>query len=108
MKEYLRAATSIANEMNKSCHRTCTLAHVSRPVNPTAKMLLGSGSSSRSPHHSSPSHRRRWTQFLLLSLSRLPSPAASTHYCCFASATNLMGLLGIWVWVLKSKEVEEK
>ncbi|KAK9911940.1 hypothetical protein M0R45_035819 [Rubus argutus] len=50
MKEHLRAATSIANEMNKSCHRTCTFAHVSRPVNPTAKMLLGSGSSSRSPH----------------------------------------------------------
>ena len=44
MKEYLRAATRIANEMNKSCQRTWTLAHVRRPVNPSARTLSGSGS----------------------------------------------------------------
>lgn len=44
MKEYLRAATRMAKEMNKSCQRTCTLAHVRMPVRPRARMLSGSGS----------------------------------------------------------------
>lgn len=44
MKEYLRAATRIAKEINKSCQRTWTLAHVKRPVNPSARTLSGSGS----------------------------------------------------------------
>lgn len=54
MKEYLRAATRIAREMKKSCHNTCTLAHVRRPVNPMEKMFSGSGSK-RSRHLSRPS-----------------------------------------------------
>lgn len=114
MKEYLTAATSIANEMNKSCHRTCTLAHVSSPVNPTAKMLLGSGSSSRSPH------------LMLLNIDRWffpdsspppldPIPCSFSFSSCFswfkplllfASAMNLMGLLGIWV--LRSEEEDKE
>lgn len=44
MKEYLRAATRMAKEMNKSCQRTCTLAHVRIPVRPSARTLSGSGS----------------------------------------------------------------
>lgn len=54
MKEYLIAATRIAREMKKSCHSTCTLAHVRSPVNPMEKMFSGSGSN-RSRHLSRPS-----------------------------------------------------
>ncbi|PON85111.1 hypothetical protein TorRG33x02_190850 [Trema orientale] len=50
MREYLTAATRMASEINKSCHSTCTLAHVSNPVNPTASMLSGSGLTKRSRH----------------------------------------------------------
>lgn len=46
IKEYLRAATRMAKEMNKSCQRTCTLAHVRIPVRPSARTLSGSGSNS--------------------------------------------------------------
>lgn len=44
IKEYLRAATRIAKEINKSCQRTWTLAHVRIPVNPRARTLSGSRS----------------------------------------------------------------
>ncbi|KAL8171691.1 hypothetical protein V2J09_023495 [Rumex salicifolius] len=50
MKEYLSAATRIATETTNSCHTTCALAHVSRPANPTATTLSGSGLSRSSPH----------------------------------------------------------
>lgn len=50
MKEYFRAANIIATDITNSCHRTCTLAHASTPVNPTATTLSGSGSINRSIH----------------------------------------------------------
>lgn len=50
IKEYLRAATRMAAETRNSCHRTWALAHVSNPVNATARILSGSESSSSSPH----------------------------------------------------------
>lgn len=49
IKEYLRAATRIANEMKKSCDKTWRLAHVSTPANPTAAKLSWSGFN-RSPN----------------------------------------------------------
>lgn len=50
MKEYFRAANIIATDITNSCHRICTLAHASTPVNPTATTLSGSGSINRSIH----------------------------------------------------------
>ncbi|GER31358.1 glycine betaine/L-proline transport ATP binding subunit [Striga asiatica] len=47
---YLRATSNIAADIRNSCHKTCTLAQVSRPVNPTATMLSGSGSNTRFTH----------------------------------------------------------
>lgn len=43
MKEYFSAAIRIARDTKNSCESTCKLAHASSPVNPTARILSGSG-----------------------------------------------------------------
>ncbi|KAK3408864.1 hypothetical protein EUGRSUZ_J01014 [Eucalyptus grandis] len=72
MKEYLRAATRMATETKQSCHSTCTLAHVSRPVSPTARMLSGSRSSRSPSLRSNMGGRRRRSPF------KSPSPSPSS------------------------------
>lgn len=77
MKEYFRAATRIAKEIINNCHKTCTLAQVSRPVNPTAKKLSGSGLK-MSPHLILNPGRRSFSKS-----SPLTAPFCFCFCCCF-------------------------
>lgn len=81
---YLRAASNIAPDITNSCHSTCTLAHVSRPVNPTATMLSGSGSSTRSFHLI---FNLGFPFFAFHSSSLLPFSVGSPSFCLFLSSS---------------------
>lgn len=99
MKEYFRAARRIAKEMQNSCHSTWTLAHVSKPVKPTAKRLSGSGFNSRSfqlrLNLGSPS------SFFISSPASLPfNPLPFS-----ANPTSLVRFLGFGVCVLMKVKV---
>lgn len=111
IKEYLTAAARIANEIKKSCQRTWTHAHVSRPVKPRAKILSGSGS------RKLPKLKLKIGLRSLLELSSAPSEefvccGLPSSFCSFspllfsANTTNLEGFLGIEFGVLRAKEEE--
>lgn len=81
MKEYLMAATKIAKEMNKSCQRTCTLAQVRIPVNPSARTLSGSGS--KRVLQLNPKMVRLWLlQSLTFSSSSSSLEPLGGFFCC--------------------------
>ncbi|VFQ62834.1 unnamed protein product [Cuscuta campestris] len=74
MKEYLRAAAKIANEMRNSCHRICRLAHASTPVNATAAKFSGSGSSSSDHLTFNLARTSRFSALFLSALLASPPP----------------------------------
>lgn len=86
--------------MQNSRHSTWTLAHVSKPVNPTAKRLSGSGFNSRSfqlrLNLGSPSSFFKSSPAPSLPFNPLPFSA---------NPTTLVRFLGFWVWVLMNVQV---
>ncbi|KAF5729431.1 hypothetical protein HS088_TW21G01596 [Tripterygium wilfordii] len=91
MKEYFRAAKRIAKEMKKSCPRISTLAHVSRPANPMATILSGSGFS-RSPNLKLNMGRRSLPKS---SPPPPPSPLKNPFGCCCWSCSFCLASLVI-------------
>lgn len=101
IRVYLTAATSMATEMNKSCNRTWTLAHVRRPVNPTARMLLGSGFKNSSPHLMLLNIDRSFS-FSEPSLSSGPNPPLFLPFSSLPLGSFLNSLLLLLLLLLSS------